>query len=250
MPISPGALPPTPTAPIAATAAIPRLLSPRSLSTSLERFDNPLLSSEIEPANCTSDDDTVVNELSSLVTDPSSLASEEFTTVDCSDCVRLNVVIEVASDEIDAVLFTVTVVSEVLTLVRVALIPATDVVKPPRLVLTLPKLALVVDSVVLSVLTFDVVVLKEVDSAIVEVLTPLNVELRPTTEVLTLPRLALIPVTELLTPPRLVLTFVTDELTLMSVVLITTTEELRLPRLELSPIWLVLTFPRLLLMAT
>lgn len=206
-------------------------------------MDRPEFSSVIEPAIWVNDDETAVIELFSLVMDASCLARDALTTVDCSDCVRLRVVIEVSSDEIAKVLPAVAVVNEELTLVSVALIPTTDVVSPPRLVLTFPKLELtfakfvfVVANDVLSVFRFDVLALTDVESAMVELLTPLNVELRPETEVLTLPRLTLIPVTELLTPPRLVLTFTTDELTLMMVVLITTTEELRLPRLELMPI--------------
>lgn len=197
----------------------------------------------MEPAICVNDDETAVIELFSLVMDASCFAIEELTTVDCSDCVRLRVVIDVSSVEMATVLPAVAVVNEELTLVSVVLIPTTDVVNPPRLVLTLPKLELtfpkfvfVVANDELSVFRLDVLALTDVDSAMVELLTPLNVELKPDTEALTLPRLALIPVTELLTPPRLVLTFTTDELTLMMVVLITTTEELRLPRLELNAI--------------
>ena len=63
MPISPGALPPIPTAPIAATAATPRLLSPRNLSTSFDKLDKPVFSSVIEPAIWVNDDETAVIEL-------------------------------------------------------------------------------------------------------------------------------------------------------------------------------------------
>ena len=257
MPISPGEAPPTLTAPIAATAAMPRRLSPRSLSTSFDRFDSPLLSSVIEPAICTSDEDTVAIELSSLDTELSSLASDELTTVDCSDCVRLKDAIELPSVDIDAVLLAVTVVRDELTFPSVALMPETDVAKPPRLVLTLPRLeltsprvAFVVESVLLIALTFAEVALNELASAAVEVLTPLSVVPIAVTDVLIFPTLVLIPVTELLTPPRLVFMLTTDVLTLTNLVLIITTDELRLPRLVPNPIWLVLTLPRLELTPT
>ena len=160
-------------------------------------MDKPVFNSVIEPAICVNDDETAVIELFNLEIDASCLASDELTTVDCSDCVRLRVVIDVSSVEMATVLPVVAVVNEELTLVRVVLIPATDVVSPPRLVLTFPKLELtfpkfvfVVANDVLSVFRFDVLALTDVESAMVELLTPLSVELRPDTEVLTLPRLA------------------------------------------------------------
>ncbi len=241
---------------MAATAAIPRLLSPRNLSTSLDKLDKPLLRSDIDPAICVNEDDTAFIELSSLAKEASCLMSDELTAVDCSDCVRPRFVIAVSRLEIADELPAVAVVSEALTFVKVALIPVTDVASTPRLVLTFPRLALtlptsalVAASVVLRVLRLDELALSDVESAVVEVLTPPNVELSPATEALTFPRLALKPVTEVPKPVRLVLTLTTDELTLMTVVLIIRTEVLKLPRLELRPIWLLLILPRLELIA-
>ena len=118
---------------------------------------------------------------------------EALTIVDWLICVRLTAPIESPNTTIAAELLAVTVVSEVLTLANDELMPVTDDPKLVKLELTFPRLTLVEDSALLTILTFEFVVESEDDS--------------PAVDVLTLPRLVLTPPSDVLTPPSEVLTF-------------------------------------------
>lgn len=65
--------------------------------------------------------------------------SELLIACDCEACAVLNAPSEVPSVEMEALLLTTTPATDALTLLRVLLIPATELLTPPNVELTVPS---------------------------------------------------------------------------------------------------------------